>query len=79
MEHSPTSATGTAWERTPWRATHGRAWEAEESRGVTLLADLDAFYLEHERCGDLDSAVGGDRVWMTCTCGAVINRCADDD
>jgi hypothetical protein len=20
MEHSPTSATGTAWERTPWRA-----------------------------------------------------------
>jgi hypothetical protein len=21
MEHSPTSATGTAWERTPWRAT----------------------------------------------------------
>jgi hypothetical protein len=25
MEHSPTSATGTGWERTPWRAT---AWEA---------------------------------------------------
>jgi hypothetical protein len=21
MEHSPTSATGTGWERTPWRAT----------------------------------------------------------
>jgi hypothetical protein len=21
MEHSPTSATGTAWERTPWHAT----------------------------------------------------------
>jgi hypothetical protein len=21
MEHSPTSATGTAWDRTPWRAT----------------------------------------------------------
>ena len=31
------------------------------------------------RCGDLDSAVEGDRVWMTCTCGAVINRSADDD
>jgi hypothetical protein len=28
MEHSPTSATGTAWERTPWRATQGAAWEA---------------------------------------------------
>jgi len=24
MEHSPTSATGTAWERTPWRATQRR-------------------------------------------------------
>jgi hypothetical protein len=27
MEHSPTSATGTAWERTPWRATQRAAWE----------------------------------------------------
>ena len=26
LEHSPTSATGTAWERTPWRATQGAAW-----------------------------------------------------
>jgi hypothetical protein len=27
MEHSPTSATGTAWERTPWRrATQQAAW-----------------------------------------------------
>jgi hypothetical protein len=28
MEHSPTSATGTGWERTPWRATQWAAWEA---------------------------------------------------
>ena len=28
MEHSPTSATGTAWERMPWRAVQGAAWEA---------------------------------------------------
>jgi hypothetical protein len=28
MEHSPTSATGTAWERTPWHATQRAAWEA---------------------------------------------------
>ncbi len=28
MEHSPTSATGTAWERTPWHAVHQAAWEA---------------------------------------------------
>ena len=28
MGHSPTSATGTGWERTPWRATQRAAWEA---------------------------------------------------
>jgi hypothetical protein len=41
---------------------------------VTLLADLDAFLQEHRRCGDLDSAVEDDRVWMTCSCGATISR-----
>jgi hypothetical protein len=41
---------------------------------LTLLADLGAFFQEHERCGDLDSGLDGDRVWMTCTCGAVIAR-----
>jgi len=28
MEHLPTSATGTGWERTPWHATQRAAWEA---------------------------------------------------
>ena len=28
MEHSPTSATGSAWERTPWRAVHSAARDA---------------------------------------------------
>jgi hypothetical protein len=28
MEHSQTSATGTAWERTPWHAAQRAAWEA---------------------------------------------------
>ena len=28
MEHSPTSATGSAWERTPWRAVQGGARDA---------------------------------------------------
>jgi hypothetical protein len=28
MEHSPTSATGTGWERTPWHATQCAEWEA---------------------------------------------------
>jgi hypothetical protein len=27
MEHSPTSATGIAWERTPWRTTQRASWE----------------------------------------------------
>jgi hypothetical protein len=27
MEHSPPSATGTGWERTPWHATQRTAWE----------------------------------------------------
>ena len=31
------------------------------------------------RCGDLHSAVEGDRVWMTWTCGAAINRAAADE
>jgi len=33
MEHSPTSATGTAWERTPWHATpaHSHALRTEGS------------------------------------------------
>ena len=28
MEHSPTSATGTSWEPTPWGQRSGRRWEA---------------------------------------------------
>jgi hypothetical protein len=39
-----------------------------------LGAALGAFILEHEYCGELDSAVEADHVWMTCTCGAVIVR-----
>ena len=33
MEHSPVSATGTAWERTPWRAVQMAAWRVEEGPG----------------------------------------------
>ncbi len=46
---------------------------------MSLLANLDAFFQEHRRCGELNGAVEGDRVWMTCMCGAAINRSADDD
>ena len=38
---------------------------------MTLFDALYAFFQEHRRCGDLDGAVEGDRIWMTCTCGAV--------
>src|SRR2546430_10923129 len=33
MEHSPTSATGSAWERTAWRAGRGAALEALRGAG----------------------------------------------
>jgi hypothetical protein len=42
---------------------------------ATLLDDLDAFYLEHRRCGALDTGVEGERVWMMCYgCGAGLSR-----
>jgi hypothetical protein len=34
MEHSPTSATGTGWERTPWHATQRAAWGAVAGREI---------------------------------------------
>ena len=33
---------------------------------ATLLDDLDAFYLEHRRCGALDTGIEGGPAWMTC-------------
>jgi hypothetical protein len=46
---------------------------------VTRFDALYAFFMEHRRCSDLDGSVEGGRVWMTCTCGAVIHRNADRD
>jgi hypothetical protein len=34
MEHSPTSATGTGWERAPWHATQRAAWRGVEQDRV---------------------------------------------
>jgi hypothetical protein len=39
---------------------------------ASLGVALEAFILEHKYCGALDSAVEVDRVWMTCSCGAVL-------
>ena len=41
-----------------------------------LLRELEAFVQQHGRCGELDGGVEGERVWMTCTCGARIERLA---
>ncbi len=40
----------------------------------SLLHALEAFYQEHRRCGDLDGGVEGERIWMTCSCGAALVR-----
>jgi hypothetical protein len=39
-----------------------------------LGAVLEAFNLEHEYCGELDTGLEDDLVWMTRTCKAVIVR-----
>jgi hypothetical protein len=46
-----------------------------DQRGVTLFDAIYAFF-QHHRCGDLDSGVEGDRVWITCSRGAVLVRVA---
>jgi hypothetical protein len=39
-----------------------------------LLLDLDAFFLDHCLCGELDASVDGPVVWFACECGARIDR-----
>jgi hypothetical protein len=46
---------------------------------VTLLTELDALYLDHRRCGDLQAGVDGPTVWIACPCGASMARRVDDD
>jgi len=41
---------------------------------VTLLTELDAFYLDHRRCGELEAGVDVAVVWMACECGAMLAR-----
>jgi hypothetical protein len=45
---------------------------------VTLPTELDAFYTEHRRCGDLDAGVDGPVLWLACDCGAIMARRADE-
>jgi hypothetical protein len=41
---------------------------------ATLGVAHEAVIREHEYCSEFDSAVEEERVLMTCTCGATINR-----
>ena len=51
MEHSPTGAIGTAWERTPWRATQRAAWMA-------VRRATDEHGEEESACSSLGRRVG---------------------
>jgi hypothetical protein len=46
---------------------------------VGLLTELDAFYLDHRQCGELEAGVDGPVIWIACECGACMARRADDD
>ena len=39
-----------------------------------LLTGLDAFYLDHRRCGELDGDVDDATAWLACDCGASMAR-----
>jgi hypothetical protein len=45
---------------------------------VSLLTELDAFFTNHRRCGELDADVDGVVIWFDCEYGARIARRADD-
>jgi hypothetical protein len=65
------TAAGTSGERTGDDVAG--ACEDRDSAGlraVSLLTDLDAFYLEHRQCGELAGGVDRAVVWIDCECGA---------
>jgi hypothetical protein len=41
---------------------------------VTLLTELDVFYMDHRRCGELDAGVDWPIVSIACECGASMAR-----
>ena len=46
---------------------------------VSLLTELDAFFIDHRHCGDLDASVDGPIVWIACPCGGSMARRVDED
>jgi len=41
---------------------------------MSLLTELDAFFIEHQRRRDLDAGLDGPIVWISCDCGASMMR-----
>jgi hypothetical protein len=50
----------------------------EIRQSMSLLTELDAFFTEHQRCGELDAGVEGTVVWIACDCAASMARRVDD-
>ena len=62
-------------------ANHAKGSQ-EEGTTDELVQALDAFYLEHRQCGELESGLeqkGTARVtvWLSCSCGAQLARYVD--
>ncbi len=85
MEHSPTSATGTGWERTPWHATQRAAWEAL-TRADCAGYETVLFDMASRRARWLANSVTASRVrtsdvsescWLSFTsrCAASLTAC----
>ena len=51
----------------------------QRNRVRYMLTELDAFYVDHRRCGDLDAGVDGPMFWMPCDCGARMARQVEED
>jgi hypothetical protein len=45
---------------------------------VTLLTELDAYFTDHMRCGDLDAGIDWPVVWIACPCDARMARPVDE-
>lgn len=67
--------------RIEWRTFRAKSAESRLA-SVGILADVDAFYLEHRLCGEVQKAVFPTEdtrlfVWMKCVCGAELRRVVD--
>ena len=46
---------------------------------MSLLTELDAFFTDHMRCGELEAGIDGPVVWFDCECGVSMARRTDDN